>query len=147
MKAMKTTKIYALLTFAVIFAAATASFGAAIGGITTDDVRTKGIHHHVNVILTGEISLCNTYLIEIRDGSGQLVAPAQTFKPGVSGYDFYERGPSSGIRVARLVRANNGKSYICDKELFTTPAYVLGPFLNGQTYRYDLFPSLQSNKE
>ena len=144
---MKTTKIYTVLSLALIFAAFTSTFGATIGKITGEGVMNKGIHHQVNVNLAEEQSLCNTYLIEVRDGFGQLVAPAQRLIQGVVIYDFFERGPASGVRVATLVRENYGHHYICENELFTTPAVVFGPFLVGQTYRFDLFPSSQPNKE
>jgi hypothetical protein len=144
---MKTTKIYTVLSLVLIFAAVTSTFASAIGKITSDGTVNKGIRHQVNVSISVEKPLCNTYLIEIRDGHGQLIAPAQRFVPGVSKYEFFERGPASGVRVAKLVRAEYGDRYICEYELFTTPAFVAGPFLTGQTYRYDLFPSLQPNKQ
>ena len=101
------------------------------------------IRHHVNVIASGNIKLCNTYLVEIQDGHGRRVAPAKTYKPGVSGYDFYERGPAKGVRVAVLILAPANSHFTCETELFTTPARLYGSFLNGHTYRYDLFPQTQ----
>jgi hypothetical protein len=144
---MKTTKIYTVLSLVLVFAAVTSSFGSAIGKITAEGVVNRGIHHVVNVNLTIDKPLCNTYLVEIRDAQGQLVAPSQRYVPGVSKYEFFERGPASGVRIASLVRANYGNHFICEYELFTSPAFVAGPFLIGQTYRFDLFPSLQPNKE
>lgn len=144
---MKTLKIYAALACSLVFATITSSYGSATGKITGESVVNKTVHHQVNVNLSLERQLCNTYLVEIRDGMGLLVAMPQLFVPGVSRYDFYERGPSSGIRVASLVRSEYGDRYICEYELFTVPAVVSGPFLIGHTYRFDLFPSLLPSKE
>jgi hypothetical protein len=144
---MKTTKLFSTFSLALIIAFATSTFANTTGKITIENTACRGIQHHVNLTIANEQALCNTYLIEIRDGKGQLVAPAKAYVSGVTGYDFFERGPASGIRVATLVRANFGHHFICEMELFTTPAAVQGPFLNGQVYRFDLFPNIQPNKE
>jgi hypothetical protein len=144
---MKTTKIYTVLSLVMFFAAVSTSFASAIGKITGEGVVNRGIHHVVNVNLSVDKPLCNTYLIEIRDGHGQLIAPAQRYTPGIGKYEFFERGPATGVRVASLVRSEYGDHFICEYELFTRPAVVAGQFLTGQTYRFDLFPSLQPNKE
>jgi hypothetical protein len=92
------------------------------------------------VVVSNEQQPCNTYIIEIRDGRGQLVAPAQRYVGGISKYDFYERGPAYGVRIAILKRAYFGDHFICEIEFYTMPAMVNGPFQVGKTYRYDLFP-------
>ena len=143
---MKTTKIYTALSLALIFAAATSVFSAKIGK-TTQISGNPGIRYQVNIHLTGEINVCNTYLVEIRDGKGQLVAPAKHYISGVSRYEFSERGPGSGVRIAALVVSNIGDRFVCDKELFTTPVPMAGPFLNYQIYRFDLFPKAQGSRE
>jgi hypothetical protein len=144
---MKTTKMYFALSLALIFAVSTSTFAAATGKIPVQPKVSRGIQHHVNVSLSSNKPLCNTYLVEIRDEHGQLIAPAQPYIGGVTGYDFFERGPSEGIRVALLTRANFGDRYICEMELFTSPVVLKGLFEIGKTYRYDLFPSTQPNKE
>ena len=144
---MKTTRIFSAISMVMIFATATASFGNNTGKVTVVNPTSKGIQHHVNIVIDNEQTLCNTYLVEIRDGKGQLVAPVQVYVSGVSNYDFFERGPATGVRIASLVRATFGHHYICEIELFTKPAFIYGKFLNGQVYRYDLFPSSQPNKE
>lgn len=143
---MKTTKITTVLSLVLFFTAFSTTFAAGIDKLTRQQA-VNGILHQVNVIIANEKPLCNTYLIEIRDGKGQLIAPAQRYVSGITKYTFAERGPATGVRVALLKRANFGDHYICEYELFTTPAYVTGPFLIGQTYRFDLFPSYEPNKE
>jgi hypothetical protein len=144
---MKTTKNYLILSFAMILAAVTSTFANGIEKINGQPAVNTGIRHQVNVIVTIDKPLCNTYLVEIRDGHGQLVAPAQRFTPGITKYTFSERGPAEGVRIARLVIADYPHHFVCENELFTTPAIIVGKFLNGQTYRFDLFPSLQPIKE
>ena len=144
---MKTTKIYTVLSIALIFAVSYTTYGAVTGKINGEGSVNKGILYRVNVNLSSEKTLCNTYLIEVRDGQGKLVDLPQRYIMGVSQYDFSERGPASGVRIAYLVRAEYGDHFLCEYELFTTPAAVNGPFLIGQTYRFDLFPSFLPNKD
>jgi len=143
---MKTTKIFSILSLALIFAAATSAFSE---NITKKEVVSANavVRHQVNIVLTLDKPLCNTYLVEIRDGNGRMVAPAKVFIPGESKYSFYERGPATGVRVAVLVVAPSHSHFMCDRELFTEPAVVFGPFSAGQTYRYDLFPKFQSTHD
>jgi hypothetical protein len=143
---MKTTKFYTVLSLVVIFATFSSAFAGGIEKIKSEPSVIGGIRYQVNVNISIEKPLCNTYLVEIRDGQGHLVAPAQRYISGVSRYTFSERGPAEGVRVACLVRSQYGDRYICEYELFTTPAAVTGHFENGQTYRFDLFPSVQSLK-
>ena len=144
---MKATKNYTALSFALIFAA-TLYASASFAGLDPKGISgTACIRYQVNVMINNEKPLCNTYLIEIRNERGALVAPARVFTPGVTQYSFYERGPASGFRIARLVRAEFGDRYICEHELFARPAIQKGTFEPGKTYRFDLFPSLAPPKE
>ncbi|MCX6303997.1 MAG: hypothetical protein NT040_03425 [Bacteroidetes bacterium] len=144
---MKTTKILSILGFAMILTAAISVSAFAIDKKNDRVSVTPMINHHVNVNLSLEKHLCNVYLVEILDGQGRMVAPAKTFIPGVSKYDFYERGPASGARIAVLVLAPVYGHFSCDTELFTKPFILTGKFSAGETYRYDLFPQTQPNKE
>jgi hypothetical protein len=144
---MKTTKIFSVLSLALVFFAATSASSANIekkdGLISVNSM----VNHHVNVNVTIDKPLCNVYLVEILNGRGELVAPAKTFIPGVSKYDFYERGPVTGVRVAVLVLAPVYSHFSCETELFTTPVMLKGTFDAGSTYRYDLFPRVSASKE
>ena len=142
---MKTFKIISAVLVLILSAAATL-FSANIsknGQNTANPV----IRHQVNVVFTvPEVAICNVYTVEIHDGSGRLIAPAKRFIPGETTYVYYERGPADGFRVAVLKMAQWPHHYICEQELFTDPAVLKGPFENGQTYRYDLFPKLQQGR-
>ncbi len=102
------------------------------------------ISYRVNINL-GELNLCNTYLVELMDANGRLVAPAQEYKNGVNSYTFHERGPVTGVRVAALVMAN-WDHFICRQELYTSPAIYYGLFLNGKTYFFNLYPTIHTIK-
>ena len=144
---MKTTKLFSALGLALIIFAATSAFS---GNIDKKDgqisVNTM-VRHHVNVNLSLDRKICNVYLVEILNEKGQLAAPAKTYVPGVTSYDFYERVPATGVRIAVLVLAPVYSHFSCDTELFTQPALVKGPFEAGITYRYDLNPQTSSPKE
>ena len=144
---MKTTKIYTLLSLALIFVAATSAFSLNTGNKAATISGNPGIRYQVSIHLAGENMLCNMYVVEILDGNGQLVAPAKPYISGVSTYEFSERGPSTGVRIAALVISNIGYRYVCEKELFTTPVPMAGPVLNYQVYKFDLFPKFQGSKD
>jgi hypothetical protein len=142
---MKTTKMISVISIALIlFAAVSAS---AIDKKTGQVSANALVNHHVNVRVTIEKPLCNYYQVEILDGNGRLVASPKAFVPGVTAYDFYERGPASGIRVAVLVLSPAHSHFVCETELFTSPVMVSGPFEAGKTYRYDLFPKTKISRE
>ena len=143
---MKTTKNYTALSLALIFATVTSVFSATLGNQNGKKTLNTMIRHEVIVNLSIEKSLCNMYLVEIRNAQGQLIAPAKQYISGVSGYTFFERGPATGIRVATLKVNDWGEHYVCETELFTTPALVAGPFLSGETYHFDLFPKAERSK-
>ena len=144
---MKTNKILSALSLALIICAVSSAYSASAGNSSIRTIPNSGIHHQVNIIVANDKNTCNVYVVEILDGKGQLVAPAEVYTPGVSKYDFYERGPAAGSRVAVLVLAPANSHFICETELFTTPVVLSGSFLPGQTYRYDLFPQAQPPRE
>ena len=137
---MKTTKIFSVLSLALIFAAVTSVFSATIG-TKNDPTVNPVIRYHVNIQLTLEKPLCNIWLVKILDENGRMVAPAKPYIPGVVGYDFYEKGPVKGSRIAVLVKYKGGDHYVCETELFTAPARITGQFFNGETYRFELAPT------
>lgn len=141
---MKTKTIFSVLSLALILSAVTSAFSANVETKKDPASTTPVIRYQVNVILESEKPLCNLWLVKIIDGNGRQVAPAKPYSTSVSRYDFYERGPVEGIRIAVLVKYTYGDHFVCETELFTAPAMLSGKFLNGQTYRFDLFPSLQA---
>jgi hypothetical protein len=144
---MKATKIFSVLSLAMIMFAATSGFAG-------NDNKKDGhislntmVKHHVNVNLNLDRKICNMYQVEILTGNGQLAAPPKAFVPGVTSYDFYERGPAEGVRIAVLVLSPVYSHFSCETELFTKPTLVKGPFEAGITYRYDLYPQTSVIKE
>lgn len=136
---MKTTNILYTLSFVLILTAAVTS--VSLAGVDQKNnpapVNTM-IRLQVNVILLNEKPLCNFWMVEIRDGNGNLVAPAKPYTTGVTRYDFFERGPANGSRIAVLAKYRYGDHYVCETEIFTNPSVLFGPFCCGQTYRLSL---------
>ncbi|MFZ4520551.1 MAG: hypothetical protein ACOYNC_02530 [Bacteroidales bacterium] len=144
---MKTTKIFSIFSLALILTAAITSFSAPIDKKNDQvSVRTM-IRYQVNITLSADKPICNMWLVKIVDQNGRQIAPAKPFISGVSGYEFFERGPVNGTRLAVLVRDLQGDHYVCETELHTAPSAITGKFLDGQTYRFELVPSFQSPKE
>jgi hypothetical protein len=139
---MKTTKIFSVLSLAMVFTVVTSAFANVIG---KKDVTPSNamIRYAVNVVSQMEKPLAATYMIKVFNEKYQLVAPPKIFIPGQSQYVFYERGPADGVRIAVLVKAPLHEGGIEPNViLYAEPAIVKGPFEVGQTYRFDLYPKL-----
>ena len=104
-------------------------------------VQKGNIRYQVNIQLSNEVSLCNTYLVQIVDENQQAVLAPKVYVPGVSGYSFFEVGTITGVRAAVLVRAGFN-NFICQQELFTPADVKYGIFMKGQTYSYLLQPKM-----
>ncbi len=101
----------------------------------------SAVRYIVTVSYTQEESICGHYLVIVVDASGKLVAPAQSYVPGVSNYTFYEPGRDfTGIRTARLIQAPE-VMYVCEQQLFTPPQSMIAFFRTGETYYFHLFPA------
>jgi hypothetical protein len=139
---MKTTKTFSILSLLLIFAGINA-FSS--GNRLSDKLqmsRKINIKYEVNVYLSSRVELCNTYLVQVTDETGRLVAPAKVFVPGISRYVFAEDGPAQGrVRVAMLVLAPDADVY-CPIHLGARPDVKMGPFELGQTYPFVLRPIL-----
>jgi hypothetical protein len=144
---MKTTKIFSVLSLALIFCTVTSAFSGIVEPKTNPVATNSMIRYHVNVFINNEKPICNIYLVQIVNERGQLIAPAKPYISGVSGYDFYERGPQNGKRIAVLVKNIFGEQYLCESDFFTKPVILFGPFMTGQTYRFDLYPTSQPPRE
>jgi hypothetical protein len=152
---MKTTKNYLALIIALILSTVNGIYASNPQGKNTQASVNPVIRYQVNIYVpASEKPLCNLYQVEILNGNGYQVVPAKIFTPGVSVYEFFERGPVNGWRIARLVLApigkdgeqGSGRRYQCEIEYYTKPVVLQGPFANGQTYRFDLFPQVQKSK-
>ena len=144
---MKTTKIFSVLSLALIFATVTAAFAGNTDKKAGQAAAGTLIRYQVNVHLVSEKPLCNLWMVKILDETGREVAPAKAYTPGLTAYEFFERGPASGVRIAVLVKYQYGDHFQCANELFTEPAIISGKFLNGESYRFDLYPATTAPKE
>ena len=143
---MKTLKINTILSLALILFAVTSATAK-----STNNPKPAGssvnVRYEVNIQFAASEPLCNSYLVEILDASGNMVAPAQVFIPGQDLYTFYEQTRLTiGIRIARLVLAPMVYHFNCDQELFTPPAIKVIHFVDRQTYTFDLAPTTKPSK-
>lgn len=141
---MEATKITTVLTLALIFASVTTIFAKGFEARNSQIGMIPGITYHVNIHLPSfSKDICNTYLVQILDENGRTVAPAQVFIEGVSKYVFHETSTSMGkSRMAVLVPVEYPQHYVCTNDLFTIPDVEMGPFEKGQTYTFDLYPTI-----
>jgi hypothetical protein len=103
---------------------------------------STSIRYQVNVFLGQELSLCNTYVVQVYDQNNNLVAPAQAFVPGKTTYYFFETGPVVGLRYATIKTA--GFMYICSQQLVTPAQVIYGQFMPGTTYYFQLYPKVHN---
>jgi hypothetical protein len=143
---MKTKKFITIFSLAVILIGVTTGFSTKdpTGGFSV--LPARGISYQVIIHQTFSIRPCNTYLVQVADGNGHLVAPAQVYVPGTYKYSFKElfsNNESNPRRVAMLIKADAG-NLACSFGLFTLPDVKRGPFLQGVTYIFNLYPQTQS---
>jgi hypothetical protein len=140
---MKTTKTFSILSMILIFAGVSAFCSGSNSVGNPQMTRKINIKYEVNVYLFSRIELCNTYLVEVTDETGRLVAPPKVFVPGISRYVFMEDGPAKGkVRVAQLVLAPDVDPVLCPIRIAARPDVKMGPFELGQTYPFVLRPIL-----
>jgi hypothetical protein len=138
---MKTTKITAIVSLVLIlFGTNLLNAGNTIGKPRMI-IGMNLVRYQVNVHLPFDVRLCNLWVIEVTDAKGNLVAPAQGYSELTDTYIFYEKGPVTGTRVARLVLSTTTMHYNCDPEFNVYPDFKTGTFAVGQTVTFDLYPS------
>ena len=144
---MKTIKFFSVLSLALILFGVTGAFSKKTDPIGSVSLQVLGIQYHVSIHPALSAAPCNTYLVQVVDETGRLVAPAQVYVPGINGYSFVEKFSTDvnrTRRIAMLVEVKSPQRPICTSSLFTLPAIRLGPFLAGHLYTFDLYPKSQS---
>jgi hypothetical protein len=127
---MKTTKLMLAFSIALIFSL-TGSLQAQSKIKTNPAVHNspEPICYTVQIHCPDHlITSATSYIIYITDGFNRLIAPPQTFRPGLMYYDFYERGPVRGTRTAYMVPANELAFCVF------RPASLSGYFWNNTCY-------------
>jgi len=77
-------------------------------------------------------------VVTVTDPEGNLIAPPQSFIPGRDIYNFFERGPVTGGRVAHIYIAPGFEGGTCVPVSGTDSKK--GIFENGKTYKFNLYP-------
>ena len=147
---MKSTKNSLLLLVALLISTVNIALASGPEGNGRLASVSQVICYQVKINLPSEQDLCNLYQVEILDGEGYQVVPAKILISGIGRYEFFEKGPVRGVRIARLVIApidNGGSPGLeqapCNFEYYTMPVVRRGPFANGQTYVFELFPQIR----
>lgn len=116
---MKTTKKIAALGVMLLFAVISAYAANIDKG--HPPVVNPMIRHIVYIESFNDVPFTGTYVVEIRNESGQLVAYPQLFVPGTSKYVFNERPfEGEGARTAYLRLVTNTDPWLPEKILTAT---------------------------
>ena len=146
---MKAPKFFSVLSLALIFATANTAFSAIPEKPANREDKANVMIFKVNVHLTSDLAICGTYQVRLLNADGSLLAPPQTFVPGVTTYVFTKVLWPDRIRplyiwktkiTAVLIKVS-GNEEICPVELITREESKLVLFTPGQTIIYDLFPN------
>ena len=144
---MKTTKLFPVLSFALIFTVVNI-ISAGNKPSNKPSMESKpAIRYEVTAHLPSlGVALCNLYLVQVTDEYGRVVARPQVYVPGTTKYVFNEGASVQGrARIAKLAMPANIDPMVCLYTLNTQPAVIPGPFKAGNTYSFDLFPVLQQS--
>jgi hypothetical protein len=138
---MKTTKILSVLSFALIFVGMAASFATNNDGLNAK-AAPVGITYKVMIHSDIMSPPSGTYLIQILDERGRLVASPQVWVPGVNIYTFKEKFSAAANpgarRVAKLVSVK-GPYLPNSSPISAAPDVRVGPFLSGNVYIFNLY--------
>ncbi len=137
---MKTMKIIAALSLLLAVSVSTA-FAGSLGTKGGGSATSTAITYQVNLVGVIEKPSNVAYLVEIFNENYQRVAPAQPYVPGKNQYQFNERGPVEGVRIAVVVKAASTPG-LPDPggNMVTNPAVLKGLFEPCHLYRFDLYP-------
>lgn len=134
---MKTTVKISAFTLMLVFAVSTAFASSPLRTTPPSNV----ILHQVNIVPTAEKFLCGSYVVELRNQFGQLVAQPKNFVPGQNTYYFAEKFDGvllDGVRTAMLKQITGNGLPACTFTLHADPATLKTTFETGKTYYYDL---------
>jgi hypothetical protein len=147
-QAMKTTKIISVLIFALILATANTVFCDIPEKPANREDKIIGVTFLVQVHLASDLALCGTYLVQLTDESGALVAPPQKFVPGVNSYLFIKDLRSLPFndliwksRISAMLILVSSIDSIAKVELVTPPNTKIVTFVKGKTYFFNLYPN------
>ena len=137
-KTFKATQVILIIAFLI----ATSSSSAKRYPGKTGGNNDAGITYVVIVTHPGNVELCYTYVVSVKDENGNPVGPSIIYQEGIDNYFFHESGPVSGTRIAYLERINGSGEFWCQHVLYADPDVKTGYFENGSLYIFNLIPSL-----
>jgi hypothetical protein len=145
---MKTIKIISVLSFALILATANTVFSDIPEKPANREDKIIGVNFLVQVHLASDLALNGTYLVQLTDESGALVAPPQKFVPGVNSYVFIKNLwnlPFNDLkwksRISAMLILVSSSDPTTNMELVTTPNTKIVTIAKGRTYFFNLYPN------
>jgi hypothetical protein len=116
------------------------------GNKATDNGRTN-IHYQITIHPGWKLTHNSCpKLIELTDGSGLLIGQSQLYQTGINTYYFYEVGPVSGTRSAKLINV----AYVLPDDVCSIISLWnsrSGTFYSGETYMFNLYESAKDRIE
>ena len=102
---------------------------------------TRYIHYQVTVHPDWVIThLSCPLMVSLTDGSNMIIGLPQLYHPNINTYNFYEMGPVSGIRRAKLTNTYERQlDNAC--QIISLSDSKSGTFYNGWNYVFDLYAS------
>ena len=139
---MKKITLLSFVLVAMIFLGMNVNSSVRIN--TVNNNSTAYIHYQVNVhpdwaIIHNSCPL----MVSLTDGSNMVIGLPKLYHPNISTYDFYEMGPVTGVRKARLANSDEYQpDNVCT--IITSSDAKSGTFYNGWNYIYDLYGSTKA---
>jgi len=101
------------------------------------------IHYQVNIHPDWDITHSSCPLmVSITDGSNRIIGQSQLYHPNMNTYHFYEMGPVSGKRMAKLSNVDEWQpDNVCT--FVSLSDSKSGTFNNGWNYMFDLYASVK----
>ncbi len=135
---MKKVVFITLVVAAMIGVSSGVGYARQIGN--SGSVTKVPITYQVNVYPSADfLTIQAKFWVIVIDGTRKMVVPPQLYTPRKTTYDFHEMGPVIGYRAAYLIPDDRLKT----PTYFLNPDYRFDTFTGGNTYMFNLYPSLR----
>ena len=110
--------------------------------VSAKDRSNNGSFIHYQVIIHPDWRIDQNVcplMVQMTNGSGMLIGQPQFYHKGKNTYNFYERGPVTGVRMAQLTDEEEGvlPDDVCI--VISLSDSKSGTFNNGGNYAFNLF--------
>jgi hypothetical protein len=124
---MKTMKIFLALSLAMIL------FAFNSNNVNADNNKSKGIiTYQVILHVDANFNLTDQMMVFMSDENGRYIDHPQIYVKGTTVYNFSEKGPQTGIRIAQIATLDGN-------ELNEVPDVQKGTFEGGKVYKFNVY--------